>query len=90
MAASFLLRIPRTATDDSADRESPPGCYVHRRDFVRWSEREEPRAAKLAAYVRAVVGNATYAVMVEPRSGSLNGKPRRPPVFVGKLMPIWP
>ena len=89
MAASFLLRIPRTATDDSADRESPPGCYVHRRDFVRWSEREEPRAAKLAAYVRAVVGNATYAVMVEPRS-ALNGKPRRPPVFVGKLMPVWP
>ena len=90
MAASFLLRIPRTATDDSADRESPPGCYVHRRDFVRWSEREEPRAAKLAAYVRAVVGNATLCGDGGTAVGSLNGKPRRPPVFVGKLMPIWP
>jgi hypothetical protein len=88
MAASFLLRIPRTATGDSADRESPSSCYVHRRDFVRWSEREESRAAKLVTYVRAVAGTATYVVM-EPRS-ALSMQAPRPPVFVGKLMPVWP
>ena len=49
-----------------------------------------PRAASLAAYDRAVVENATYAVTVEPPGGSPNGKPSGPPVFVGKLIPVAP
>jgi len=48
------------------------------------------RAANLAAYDRAVVENATYAVTVEPPGGSPSGTPSGPPVFVGKLIPVGP
>jgi anti-sigma-K factor RskA len=48
------------------------------------------RAANLAAYDRAVVENATYAVTVEPPGGSPDGKPSGAPVFTGKLIPIGP
>ena len=51
---------------------------------------EGPRSASLAAYDRAVVENATYAVTVEPPGGAPNGKPSGPPVFVGKLIPVGP
>jgi Fasciclin domain len=46
------------------------------------------RGASLAAYDRAVVEDATYAVTVEPPGGSPDGKPSGPPVFVGKLIPV--
>jgi anti-sigma-K factor RskA len=49
-----------------------------------------PRAASLAAYDRAVIQDATYAVTVEPPGGSPDGKPSGPPVFVGKLIPVGP
>ncbi len=49
-----------------------------------------PRAESLAAYDRAVVKNATYAVTVERPGGSPNGRPSGPPVFVGKLVPVGP
>ena len=42
---------------------------------------------KLAAYDRAVVQDATYAVTIEQQGGSPDGKPSGPPVFVGKLIP---
>ena len=42
---------------------------------------------KLAAYDRAVVTDATYAVTVEPEGGSPTGAPSGAPVFVGKLIP---
>ena len=48
------------------------------------------RAESLAAYDRAVVENATYAVTVEPPGGAPNGKPSGPPVFVGTLIPVGP
>ena len=51
---------------------------------------ETTRAANLAAYDRAVVENATYAVTVEPPGGSPSGQPSGPPVFVGKLIPVGP
>ncbi len=51
---------------------------------------ETARAANLAAYDRAVLENATYAVTVEPPGGSPTGKPSGPPVFVGKLIPVGP
>ena len=51
---------------------------------------ETTRAANLAAYDRAVVENATYAVTVEPAGGSPSGQPSGPPVFVGKLIPVGP
>ncbi len=46
------------------------------------------REANLAAYDRAVVENATYAVTVEPPGGSPTGQPSGPPVFIGKLIPV--
>ena len=49
-----------------------------------------PRAESLAAYDRAVIENATYAVTIEPPGGAPNGKPSGPPVFVGKLIPVGP
>ncbi len=48
------------------------------------------RNPKLAAFDRAVVEDATYAVTVEPEGGSPDGKPSGPPVFVGKLVPVEP
>jgi anti-sigma-K factor RskA len=51
---------------------------------------ETSRAANLSGYDPAVVENATYAVTVEPRGGSPDGKPSGPPVFVGKLIPVAP
>ncbi len=51
---------------------------------------ETTRAANLAAYDRAVVENATYAVTVEPPGGSPSGQPSGPPAFVGKLIPVGP
>jgi len=51
---------------------------------------EGARSASLAAYDRAVVENATYAITVEPPGGAPNGKPSGPPVFVGKLIPVGP
>jgi anti-sigma-K factor RskA len=48
------------------------------------------RNPRLAAFDRAVVEDATYAVTVEPEGGSPNGKPSGPPVFVGKLLPVEP
>jgi anti-sigma-K factor RskA len=48
------------------------------------------RGASLAAYDRAVVADATYAVTVEPPGGSPSGKPSGAPVFVGKLVPVGP
>ena len=48
------------------------------------------RNPKLAAYDRAIVEDATYAVTVEPEGGSPDGKPSGPPVFVGKLVPVEP
>jgi anti-sigma-K factor RskA len=48
------------------------------------------RGARLAAFDRAVVQDATYAVTVEPEGGSADGKPSGPPVFVGKLAPVEP
>ena len=51
---------------------------------------EARRGASLAAYDRAVVQDATYAVTVEPPGGSPDGKPSGPPVFVGKLIPVGP
>jgi anti-sigma-K factor RskA len=44
----------------------------------------------LAGFDRAVVTDATYAVTVEPKGGSPNGKPSGPPVFIGKLLPVEP
>ena len=43
---------------------------------------------KLAAFDRAVVADATYAVTVEQEGGSPTGAPSGAPVFVGKLIPI--
>jgi anti-sigma-K factor RskA len=51
---------------------------------------ETTRAANLAAYDRAVVADATYAVTVEPPGGSPSGQPSGPPVFVGKLILVGP
>ncbi|HEY3621855.1 MAG TPA: anti-sigma factor [Roseiarcus sp.] len=51
---------------------------------------ETSRAASLSAYDPVVVADATYAVTVEPRGGSPDGKPSGPPVFVGKLIPVVP
>lgn len=48
------------------------------------------RNPRLAAFDRAVVEDATYAVTVEPQGGSPDGKPSGPPVFVGKLVPVGP
>ena len=48
------------------------------------------RGARLAAYDRSIVEDATYAVTVEPVGGSPDGKPSGPPVFVGKLVPVEP
>jgi len=48
------------------------------------------RNPKLAAYDRAIVQDATYAVTVEPEGGSPDGKPSGPPVFVGKLVAVEP
>jgi anti-sigma-K factor RskA len=48
------------------------------------------RGPRLAAYDRAVVEDATYAVTVEPEGGSPDGKPSGPPVFVGRLVPVEP
>ena len=48
------------------------------------------RADKLAAYDRAVVADATYAVTIEPPGGSPDGKPSGPPVWLGKLIPVGP
>jgi anti-sigma-K factor RskA len=48
------------------------------------------RGARLAGYDRAVVEDATYAVTVEPKGGSPDGKPSGPPVFIGKLLPVEP
>ena len=39
---------------------------------------------------RAIVRDATYAVTVEPKGGSPNGKPSGAPVFFGKLVPVGP
>jgi anti-sigma-K factor RskA len=47
-----------------------------------------PRGASLSAYDPAVVAGATYAVTVEPRGGSPDGKPSGTPIFVGKLIPV--
>jgi anti-sigma-K factor RskA len=48
------------------------------------------RNPKRAAFDRAVVEDATYAVTVEPLGGSPDGKPSGSPVFVGKLVPVGP
>ncbi len=48
------------------------------------------RSPRLAGYDRAVVEDATYAVTVEPKGGSPDGKPSGPPVFVGKLIAVEP
>ena len=48
------------------------------------------RNPRLAGFDRAVVTDATYAVTVEPKGGSPDGKPSGPPVFVGKLLPVEP
>jgi anti-sigma-K factor RskA len=48
------------------------------------------RGDKLTAFDPAVVKDATYAVTVEPRGGSPNGKPSAAPVFFGKLIPVGP
>jgi anti-sigma-K factor RskA len=48
------------------------------------------RNPRLAGIDRAVVTDATYAVTVEPKGGSPDGKPSGPPVFVGKLLPVEP
>lgn len=51
---------------------------------------EARRGSSLAAYDRAVVEDATYAVTLEPPGGSPDGKPSGAPVFVGKLIPVGP
>ena len=51
---------------------------------------EDARAANLAAYDRAVVEKATYAVTLEPAGGSPDGRPSGQPVFSGKLIPVEP
>lgn len=48
------------------------------------------RGPRLAAFDRAVVEDATFAVTVEPEGGSPDGKPSGPPVFVGKLVAVEP
>jgi anti-sigma-K factor RskA len=48
------------------------------------------RADKLAAFDRAVVADATYAVTIEPPGGSPDGKPSGAPVWLGKLIPVGP
>ena len=48
------------------------------------------RDDKLAAFDRAVVADATYAVTIEPPGGSPDGKPSGPPVWLGKLIPVGP
>jgi anti-sigma-K factor RskA len=48
------------------------------------------REASLAGYDRIVIEDATYAVTVEPKGGSPDGRPSGPPVFVGKLVPVGP
>jgi anti-sigma-K factor RskA len=48
------------------------------------------RANRLAPYDRSVVEDATYAVTVEPKGGSPDGKPSGAPVFAGKLVPVGP
>jgi anti-sigma-K factor RskA len=54
------------------------------------SDQAVTRNPGLAGYDRAVVADATYAVTVEPKGGSPDGKPSGPPVFVGKLLPVEP
>jgi len=39
---------------------------------------------------KAIVRNAMYAVTVEPKGGSPDGKPSGAPVFFGKLVPVGP
>ncbi len=39
---------------------------------------------------RGVVRGATYAVTLEPKGGSPDGKPSGAPVFYGKLVPVGP
>jgi anti-sigma-K factor RskA len=51
---------------------------------------EITRANGLAPYDRSVVEDATYAVTVEPKGGSPDGKPSAAPVFYGKLVPVGP
>jgi anti-sigma-K factor RskA len=48
------------------------------------------RNPRLAAFDRAVVTDATYAVTVEPKGGSPTGQPSGAPVFVGKLVAVEP
>jgi anti-sigma-K factor RskA len=48
------------------------------------------RADKLAAFDRAVVADATYAVTIEPPGGSPDGKPSGAPIWLGKLIPVGP
>jgi anti-sigma-K factor RskA len=48
------------------------------------------RNPALAGFDRAVVTDATYAVTVEPKGGSPDGKPSGAPVFVGKLLAVQP
>ena len=48
------------------------------------------RNPRLAGYDRSVVEDATYAVTVEPKGGSPDGKPSGAPVFVGKLVAVEP
>jgi anti-sigma-K factor RskA len=45
---------------------------------------------RLAPFDPAVVKDATYAVTVEPKGGSPNGKPSGAPVYLGKLIPVGP
>ena len=48
------------------------------------------RGDRLAPFDPAVVKDATYAVTVEPKGGSPDGKPSGAPVFLGKLIPVGP
>jgi anti-sigma-K factor RskA len=52
---------------------------------------DEPQAMTrptLAAYKRAVIESATFAVSLEPEGGSPTGAPTGPVVFTGKLIPM--
>ena len=51
---------------------------------------EGARAANLAAYDRAMVERATYAVTLEPAGGSPDGRPSGQPLFSGTLIPVEP
>ena len=44
----------------------------------------------LASYDVDTIKDATYAVTVEPKGGSPDGKPSGAPVFIGKLIPVGP